>query len=202
MDKFLHAAWRETGRMRLMHPMVTACCLLGGCGHLLPHESQSVQAPFADFAAAEGAVERIVPFETTPAELQSLGFDLRGPNVVQIPYPELVDRLAPNPSVPLAELDSGIRECILSRMACEAYEFKLGQETHRRTGGFWADFLNFERTTEVRGWSFQALIVMKGGVVLFRNPGGEAHIARTQHQSNPLGPLQPAGESAGSLILK
>jgi hypothetical protein len=202
MDKSLQAACRETGGMRLMHSMVTACCLLGGCSHLLPHGSQSVQAPFADFAAAERAAGQITPFKTTLAEMQSLGFDLRGPNVTQIPYPGLVDRLAPNPSVPLAELDPGIRECILSRMACEAFEFKLGQETRRRTGGFWADFLNFERTTEVSGWSFQALIVVKDGVVLFRNHGGEAHIARTEHQSNPLGPLQPAGEAAGGLIVK
>jgi hypothetical protein len=193
---------QQTRGMRKALSIAVACGLLGGCSHLLPHESHSVQAPFEDFAAAQRSVEQLVPFSTTVAELQSLGFDLRGPNVTLIPYPGLVDRLAPNPSVPLAELDPGIRECILSRMACEAFEFKLGREARQRTGGFWADFLNFERTTQVSGWSFQALIVVKDGVVLFRNHGGEPHIARTEHQSNPLGPLQPAGEAAAGLVVR
>jgi hypothetical protein len=195
-------ALQQTRGMREALSIAIACGLLGGCSHLLPHGSQTVQAPFADFAAAQRSVEQIVPFKTTVGELQSFGLDLRGPNVTLIPYPGLVDRLAPNPSVPLAELDPGIRECILSRLSCEAFEFRLGQEARQRTGGFWADFLNFERTTQVSGWSFQALIVVKDGVVVFRNHGGEPHIARSEHQSNPLGPLQPAGEAAAGLVVK
>ena len=34
-----------------------------------------------------------------------------------------------------------------------------------------------------------------------RNFGGQPQVARVDRQTNPLGPLQPAGESVGSLLL-
>jgi len=67
-------------------------------------------------------------------------------------------------------------------MACETYEFRIGQESRRREGGFWADFLNFRRTTEVTGWRFEALVVVRGGVVLFRI-GAENRASRARNCS-------------------
>lgn len=184
-----------------------ACLVLAfgtaGCTHLLPRESQTVGSPFPDFDAARRALAQAIPFKTTVDDLRRLGFDVHdSANVTLIPYPELISRLAPNPSVPLSELDDGIRECILSRMACQAYEFVLGRELRERRGGFWADFLNFRRTTAVSGWHFKALVVVRDGVVLFRNHGGEPKIARTERRINPLGPFQPAGEASGSLLTR
>jgi len=174
---------------------------LAGCGHFLPQQTSTVPTSFESFAAAQRAVEQVVPFKTTMKDLRTLGFDVQASaNVTLIPYPELVSRLAPNPSVPFDELDAGIRACILSRMACEAFQFQIGQEERKRTGDFWVDFLNFKRTTSISGWHFQALIVVRDGVVLFRNYGGEPHIKRTELQRNPLGPLQQAGEAAGGLV--
>jgi hypothetical protein len=184
-------------------PLIALALALAGCSHLLPEQTRTVPTAFEDFAAAQRAVEQVVPFRTTVDDLRALGFDVRNSaNVSRIPYPELVSRLAPNPSVPFDELDAGIRTCILSRMACEAFEFQIGRESRRRTGGFWSDFLNFTRVTSVTGWHFQALVVVREGVVLFRNYGGEPRVARTERQRNPLGPLQPAGEAAGGLVLR
>jgi hypothetical protein len=47
-----------------------------------------------------------------------------------------------------------------------------------------------------------ALVVVTDGKVLFRNHGGQPQIDRTERQVNPLGPLQPAGESAGAVLLR
>ena len=60
--------------------------------------------------------------------------------------------------------------------------------------------VTFLWSTEISGWRFQGLVVVRDGVVLFRNYGGEPQIKQTERQSNPLGPLQPAGEAAGALI--
>lgn len=175
--------------------------LLAACGSLLPRGSTESQSGFASFEAARDAIERVKPYETTVAQLKDLGFDVQASaNVRQIPYPEVVARLAPNPSVPLAMLDPGIRDCIEARQLCRAYEFSFGRQNSYREGSFWADFLNFRRRTEITGWRFQGLIVARDGVVLFRNYGGEPQIKQTERQSNPLGPLQPAGEAAGALI--
>lgn len=189
--------------VRRLTPLVLAATVLAGCGHLLPRQTSITQSSFEDFEAARRALDQATPFKTTVEDLRLLGFDVRdSANVTLIPYPELVSRLAPNPSVPLSELDAGIRECILSRMACQAYEFELGRQKRQREGGFWADFLNFRRTTAVSGWRFKALVVVRDGVVLFRNYGGEPKVVRTERQVNPLGPFQPAGEAAGGIVMR
>jgi hypothetical protein len=181
----------------------TAALLLAACGHLLPSETQKLGSTFESFDAARQALERVVPFRTTVQELRELGFDIdHSPNVTVIPYPELVSRLAPNPSIPLSELDPGIRECIFARMACRTYEFQIGKQDSRREGGFWADFLNFRRLTSVSGWNLKALVVVRDDLVLFRNHGGEPKIVRSELRVNPLGPLQPTGEATGALLTR
>lgn len=176
--------------------LLVAFVLLSGCAHLLPDSSVDARSSFESFEAAQRAFERIEPYKTSTSDLKALGFDPSGSrNVTLIPYPDLVTRLAPNASIALADLDPGIRDCILSRMTCLAYEFHLAHEARTRTGGFLLDFLNFKRTTVVAGWRFDALVVVRDGTVLFRNFGGEPHNDRIEHQANPLGPLQSIGES-------
>lgn len=64
------------------------------------------------------------------------------------------------------------------------------------------DILNMRRTTNVTGWWFEALVVVSTDTVVFRNFAGEARVERVDRQTNPLGPLQGAGEGAGSLLLR
>jgi hypothetical protein len=45
------------------------------------------------------------------------------------------------------------------------------------------------------------LIVVTDGVVLFRNYAGQASTDKVDRQVNPLGPFQPAGESAGPVLI-
>jgi len=178
---------------RLLHGV--AAFLLAGCAHLLPDQAADTRPPFDSFEAARQAVERIEPFRTRAAELGAMGFDVQGlRNVTVIAYPDLVARLAPNAAIPLESLDAGIRDCILARDACRAYVLHFGAERRERRGGFFADFFNFERTTAVSGWRLEALIAVRGDVVLFRSFSGEPDNFRLEHQRNPLGPLQSAGD--------
>lgn len=181
---------------------LAAVAVLAGCGSLLPHGSTDTPSPFQTYGQAQAAVERMEPFRTRSAELRALGFDPEeGRNVTLIPYPEIVARLAPYSGVQLAELDPGIRQCILAKSGCRAYLFRFERQDRKREGGFWADFLNIRRETQITGWWFEALVVVSDGVVLFRNHSGQAHTVRVEKQTNPLGPFQPAGESAGSLLV-
>jgi hypothetical protein len=176
---------------------------LVGCGNLLPRSSTVAPSAFDSFEAARTALERVVPYQTTTAQLRELGFDIQASaNVSLIPYPQVITRLAPNPNVTLEMLDQGIRDCIAARQACKAYEFSISHQSRRREGAFFLDFLNFRRTTEVTGWHFEGMFVVRDDLVLFRNYGGEPQSSRTERRSNPLGPFQPAGESAGSLLVK
>jgi hypothetical protein len=182
---------------------VAGAALLAGCTAMLPRGSTDAPSPFPSFADAQAAAEKIVPFKTPSAELAKLGFDVsEGRNVTVIPYPDIVARLAPYSGVPLDQLDPGIRTCILAKTACRGYVFRFEKEDRSREGGFWADFLNVKRETHVRGWWFEALVVVNDGTVLFRNISGQPHVERLVKERNPLGPFQPAGEGAGAAILR
>lgn len=172
-----------------------------GCTSFLPHGRSDLTSRFTNFEAARDALEQLVPYRSTMEDMRRLGFDWSvAANVKLIPYPEIVSRLAPNPSIPLDMLDPGIRDCIQARQACRAYEFTIGQEKHVREGGFFRDFLNFDRTTHTTGWRFQGLVVVRDDIVLFRNFGGEPQIDKTDRQRNPLGPFQSGGEAAGKML--
>lgn len=175
---------------------------LAGCASLLPRGSSEQPSAFDSFEAAQRALEQVVPFRTTVAELAALGFDPEGGrNVTRVPYPEVITRLAPHPGVPLESLDEGVRACVTAQAQCRAYVFHLGGQTQRREGSFWLDFFSFQRTTAIGGWRFDGLVVVRGDVVVFRNFGGEARIDRTERQVNPLGPLQRAGDAIGAKLL-
>ena len=183
--------------------LLIAPVVLAGCAHLLPDGTTDARSSFESFDAAQRALERIEPYKTRVSELKQMGFDpVESRNVTLIPYPDLVGRLAPNASVAFVELDPGIRDCILAHMACQAYQFRLVHEVRERKGNVLLDFLNFERTTYVTGWRFDALIVVRDGVVLFRNFAGDPRNDRVEHQVNPLGPLQSGGEAVASQLAK
>ncbi|WP_177218921.1 hypothetical protein [Polaromonas sp. OV174] len=176
---------------------------MSACTNLLPRGSTTTPGSFTDFDAAQAAVQRIVPLQTQLSELKAMGFDPEGgANVTLIPYPDIVARLAPYSALPLAALDPGVRKCVEAQATCRGYLFNFELQDRRRTGSFWMDFLNIRRTTHVTGWSFQALVVVSDGTVLFRNHAGQPQIDRVDRQRNPLGPFQPAGEAAGSIILR
>ena len=193
---------RAPARLLSMALAALLSASLAGCASLLPRGSSEQPSGFDSFESAQRALEQVLPFRTTVAELANLGFDPEGGrNVTRVPYPEVVTRLAPHPGVPLETLDEGVRACVAAQAQCRAYVFHLGGQTQRREGSFWLDFFNFKRTTAVAGWRFDGLVVVRGELVVFRNFGGEARIDRTERQVNPLGPLQRAGDAVGARIL-
>ncbi len=177
--------------------------LVSACASLLPRGSSSVGVGFKSFEEARVAAERIIPLKTKTETLDAMGFDVRnGQNVTLVPYPEIVVRLTPHPSVPISMLDSGTRQCIDIQTTCRGYLFRFEREDRKREGNFWMDFFNVSRTTNITGWRFEALIVVSDDVVLFRNYSGQARVDRVEKQTNPLGPFQPAGEGAGASLLR
>jgi len=187
--------------LRLVLSLV-ACGVLASCSSMLPRGSTDTPAGFDSFEQAQTAVQRIVALQTPTSELPALGFDpVAGTNVTLIPYPDIVGRLAPHPGVPYDKLDAGIRQCIEAQTACRGYVFHFERQNRHREGSFWLDFLNVRRTTTIKGWWFDALIVVTDGTVLFRNYAGQASTDKVDRQVNPLGPFQPAGESAGAVLI-
>lgn len=199
---------RELGFVcRPLRQTLKRFCLLGlslfqfACTSLLPSSSTESPSAFSSFDGARQALVKVVPNQTTLDGLAALGFNPQASaNVTLIPYPEVVGRLVPYSAIQKDDLDPGVRACIQAQSACRAYVFRFNSEQRKREGGFWLDFLNIKRITNITGWRFEGMVVVNDQVVLFRNYSGEEKIDRTERQTNPLGPFQPAGESAGRTI--
>ena len=181
---------------------LAALCLCG-CAALLPDSKNVTESPWKSFDEAKQAFERITPYQTKVDDLKKLGFDpFVNPNITLLTYSDVLRRFVPSPVIREEELDGGIRDCILAKDACRAYEIDHSQIKRERYGNFWTDFLNFRRKVDVTGWRFNALIVLKNDLVIYKLWSGQPLIHQFEDSHNPLGPLQGAGESALGRIVQ
>ena len=60
----------------------------------------------------------------------------------------------------------------------------------KRYGNFFLDFFNFERRTKVTGWEFNAVLIIKDDLVIYKLISGQPAIQEYEEANNPLGPLQ------------
>ncbi len=170
--------------------------LLGGCGSLLPKAKNITISPWNSYQEVQQTFDKIVPHKTTVSDLKALKLVPQvNPNIAILNYSDVLRRFIPSPSVNADDLDEGVKECISAKTACQGYEVKQSVIDRKRYGNFWADFLNFRRKTDVIGWSFVGVILLKDDVVVYKLTGGEPSIHQFEEERNPLGPLQGIGQS-------
>jgi len=175
--------------------VVMIVALSQGCSALLPHEETELTSRWESFEAAKQAFEQIVPLETGDTELQALGFSPhRQPNVRILNHADIAKYFLQG-SIDGSTLPPAVRECLIRYSDCYAYEAKERRTEDKRYGNFLADFLNFRRRTETRGWEFKALIVLIDGQVVYKLWNGTPEIHQDHDETNPLGPLQGIGPS-------
>ena len=172
------------------------CALSSACTTLLPAEETESRTHWSTFEEARATYERITPMETTVNELREIGLDpYQDANIAILNYADLLRRLVGNSGVPFEVLDIPLRDYLEEGGHCTAYEIDVKHIERKREGSFWLDFLTFRRTTNVTGWRFNALVVLKDDLVVYKLWGGQPTIRETEKDTRPLGPLQNLGES-------
>ena len=175
--------------------LVLALVMLSGCMALLPRSESGAKSQWANFDTATENFYRIKPYETDKSQLLALGMDpVSNPNVTILNYSDVIRRFIPSSAVASENLDRGISECIAAKNECSAYEIDVKSLKSKRNGNFWLDALNFKRHTDISGWRFTGLIVMKGGLVVYKLSGGQPSIQEVEETRNPLGPFQGIAE--------
>ncbi len=170
---------------------------LAGCTALLPRSESGAKSQWADFDTAKQNFNRVVPYETTKDQLVGLDLDpISNPNISILNYSDVIRRFIPSSAVDADNLDRGISECIAVKNDCTAYEVDVKTLKKKRTGNFWLDALSFKRTTDITGWRFTGLLVLKGDLVVYKLWGGQPSIQEAEQTRNPLGPFQGFTESA------
>jgi hypothetical protein len=172
-----------------------AALALSGCSGLLPKSTNITKSPWATYREAQLNFDKIVPGQTTRAELRDLQLDPEAnPNIAILNYSDILMRFLPNASISMADLDTGVRECIVAKSVCQGYTFTQKLVHKSREGNFIADLLGFRRETVVTGWSFNGLILIKDGVVVYKLTGGQPQILEHEHINSPLGPFIGIGQ--------
>lgn len=167
-----------------------------GCSSLLPDAKQETQTPWHSYAEAQAMFDSITPGKTTLAELNALGIDpAKTPNVALLSHTDLLRRLVPSSSFDIHLLDPGLQECVSAQAGCFAYEIEQLSLRRNRYGNFWLDFLNFRRQVDVSGWQFDAVVVIKKNIVVYKLWSGKPKVHALENERNPLGPLQGLGPS-------
>jgi len=174
---------------------------LTGCVALLPTEETEVRSPWSSFVEAEASVTRIVPFETTRADLLAAKIDpYQTPNIALLTYSDIILRFPLGGSVPQEKLDRGLRDCLNAGKACSGYAISVRDIKRDRTANFWLDSLHFYRRVDVSGWSFNAIILLVNDVVVYTLYGGQPMIRELEQTRQPLGPLQNWGDSLPGIV--
>lgn len=175
--------------------LVLASCLLGaGCSALLPSSRQATASPWKSYQEAEIAFDKILPGVTTEADLRALNLQPGvNPNIAILNYSDVLMRFMPHASISIADLDSGVRMCISAKTGCKGFEISQSSLAKNRNGNFVADVLGFSRATQITGWKFNGLLLLKDGVVIYKLTGGQPSIAQHEQDNNPLGPVQTIG---------
>lgn len=182
--------------------LVLAACMLGGCTALLPKSNESTVSAWSSYEEAQQAFDRIEPGWTTTYELKSLSLDPdANPNIAILNYSDVLRRFLVSPSVTLADLDDGVRECISAKIDCRGFEVTQQQVRKHRNGNFWLDFLGFKKETHIEGWRFTGLVLVKDDVVIYKLSGGQPSIYQQERSSTPLGPVQAVGDKLFSTII-
>jgi len=162
---------------------------------MLPSSKETTGASggggWQSYQDAEATFERIVPGQTTTAELSRLKLDPKlNPSVTLLHRADVMQRFIPNRLITLDDLDTGVRECIEAREHCRAFEVNHVSTQQKRMGNAALDVIKVYRETHTAGWRFTALLLVKDGVVVYKLTGGQPQIHQVEAKHDKLAPLQ------------
>lgn len=171
--------------------LILLACLSSGCSFLLPRSQESTYSAWQTYQEAQLAFDRLVPGETTVVQLKDMALDpSSNPNITILNYTDVLRRFLISQSITLSDLDDGVRACVTAKSGCRGFEVNQKILNKQRNGYFLLDLLGFKRDTEIRGWQFSGLILLKDDVVVYKLTGGQPTIVGNESTQNPLGPIQ------------
>ena len=167
---------------------------LAGCSSLLPKSREATASPWQTYQDAQDAFDKIIPGQTTIADLRQMALDpAKNANIAILNYADVMRKFMLNQSFSINDLDNGVRECVTAKVACRGFEINQSQVHRQRQGNVVLDVLGFQRETHTAGWRFNGLILLKDDVVVYKLTGGQPAIQQTEENQNPLGPVQAVG---------
>jgi len=182
-------------------------CLIGflivgtGCRSVLPSEVKQTKMPWKSYEEVQREFDKIVPGQTTMAELKGLGYNITNTaNIKILTYLDLIRIFMPNASITLSDLHTEVRKCIEAKDECHAYELDVEVVNKKRYGNVASDIFGFNKNTKITGWKFRALILIRNDKVVYKLCSGTPAIDMVERKKNPLGPFQELDDMLGGAV--
>jgi hypothetical protein len=166
-------------------------CLGTACSSLLPKSKEVTASPWQTYQDAQETFDKIIPGRTTIADLRTMSLDPgANANIAILNYADVMRKFLLNQSFSINDLDNGVRECVMAKIACKGFEINQSSVQRQRMGNVIVDVLGFYRETHTAGWRFNGLILLRDDIVVYKLTGGQPVIQQTEENQNPLGPVQ------------
>lgn len=180
--------------MRKCYLRILIIILISGCSALLAKEKNIIVGNWKSYQEAQETFDKIIPHVTTVPDLYQLNLDPNKNNdITLLNYSDIATRFVPSTTVDGYTQDSGVGECIAAKTQCKGYEINEKAIRSKRYGNFFADLLTFNRKTDITGWHFNGIVLIKNDLVIYKLTSGKTAIHEKLEVTKPLGPLQSGG---------
>ena len=175
-------------------------CTPANKSSLFMSENMRSVTVWESFDEAEAAFKKIIPHQTRVEDLKALGFDPHTtPNIKILNYLDIIQRFVPNSSIRIEDLHPDVRSCIELKDGCMGYELDLDIVRKKRFGSLALDMTGFAKQTQIYGWDYKALLLIKDGVVVYKLRSGQPSIDKIERKIKPLGPVQEIDNLIGKI---
>jgi hypothetical protein len=156
---------------------------------VLPSTKTESKSKWTSYDEAHKVYSSVQLNATTKKDLKQMGFTPEGNSNVRILNYVDVGNLFGS-AFRYEDLPEGVRTCVSSQDACNAYVVLVRRVSNKRNGNVAADLFGFKKHTDITGWEFQATLVLVNDLVVYKLWNGTPEIASSESQSTPLGPMQ------------
>lgn len=171
--------------------LFTLIMVFTGCSSLLPSVESRSSTTWKSYEQIEKAYKKVTNYKTSKKEVHNLGFNpYTNSNTKILNHLDIMKKFLVNQSVKIDDLDEGLQVCLKNENSCIAYETQMKYIKRSRYGSVIADLFNFRKNTHETGWSFNSIIVLSNGLVVFKTASSQPKIDNKEKKKNPLGPFQ------------
>src|SRR3982751_631060 len=125
-----------------------ACLLTAACSALLPKSKEVTASPWQTYQDAQETFDKIIPGQTTIAELRQMSLDpSMNANIAILNYTDVMRKFMLNQSFSISDLDQGVRDCVTAKIQCRGVEVNQTSVQKHRNGNVVLDVLGFYRET-------------------------------------------------------
>ena len=143
-------------------------------------EKETTNSTWTSIRQIQWGFRAIEPYKTKTDNLAQFGFGENSPNVKKIDYLRLQEYLlGSNKDSGKDILPQAVQTCLSLKDACKGLVVKVRDTNKQGLESFSSRVLNGQKTTEITGWEFEAVIVLQSDLVVYAKPRNEESNIRT-----------------------